>query len=566
MLSIRRIGAIGRTYRHIHRYRQILGVLFQYGFGELLRDLRLEEYLELGLPMLSRKKDEHLEKLTRAEKLRKAMEDLGPTFVKMGQILSTRPDLIPLQYIHELAKLQDNVPPFPYEEARKIFTAEIGRAPEEVFEHIDPVPLAAASIGQVHRARLAESGEEVVVKIQRPRIRETIEVDLEILLHLAALAEKHLEELEIHRPTRIIREFARNLEKELNYVTEAVNIEHFARRCIDDDTVYVPRVFRDYSSRLVLTMEYVAGIKASNVEQLREQGYDLPEIARRGATLIMKQIFVNGFFHGDPHPGNIFILPGNVICFLDFGMMGRISRQEREDFSDLIIQVVNRNDRKATDTVLKLTACDREPDRTELERDLTQLIDQFFYLPLKELEMGPLLHQLLEILSRHGLRVRPNLFLMLKAIASADGLGRQLDPDFEIARHTEPFVRKIQINRFNPRRLAHEMLDSSAEFVYLLKEVPRELRAILHQARQGRMTIEFQHRGLEQLLYTQDRTSNRIAFAIVLAALIIGSSLIVLSGVPPKWHQIPVIGLIGFVVAGIMGFWLLLSILRRGRM
>ncbi|OGQ97377.1 MAG: ABC transporter [Deltaproteobacteria bacterium RIFOXYD12_FULL_57_12] len=565
MLSIRRIGIIGRTYRHINRYRQILRALFRYGFGDLLETLRLEEYLEIGLQMISRKKAEHIEKLSRAERFRRALEELGPTFIKMGQILSTRPDLIPLPYLQELAKLQDRVPPFPYEEVRQIIKSELGRFPEEIFEHFYPTPLAAASIGQVHRARLAGAG-EVVVKIQRPGIQELIEVDLEIMLHLAGLAEKHLEELEIYRPTRIIEEFARNLGKEINYVTEASNIEPFARRFLDDDTLYVPRVFRDYSTKLVLTLEYVDGIKASQVEQLRQAGYDLPEIARRGATLIMKQIFMAGFFHADPHPGNIFILPGNVICFLDFGMMGRISRQEREDFADLVMQIVNRDDRKVTDTVLKLTTFTREPDQEELERDLTEFIDQFFYLPLKDLEVGKVLNLLLEILVRHGLRIKPSYFVMLKAISSADGLGRQLDPDFEIAGHAEPFIRQIQKSRRHPKRLASEMIDSVAEFVYLLKEVPRELRSILKQARQGRMTIEFQHRGLEPLLFTQDRTSNRIAFAIVLAALIIGSSLIILSGIPPKWREIPVIGLLGFVVAGIMGFWLLVMILRRGRM
>ncbi len=566
MLSIRRIGVIGRTYRHINRYRQILRALFKYGFDDLLDTLRLEEYLELGLQMISRKKVEHIEKLTRAERFRTALEELGPTFVKIGQILSTRPDLIPLQFVKELAKLQDTVSPFPVAEAREIFKSQLGRYPEEVFDSFEEKPLAAASIGQVHRARLKGSGDEVVVKIQRPNIREIIEVDLEIMLHLAALAENHLEELEIHRPTRLIKVFADNLEKEINYVIEAANIEQFARNFIDDETVYVPRVYRELSTRLILTMEHVHGIKASEVERLAPPDYDRVEIARRGADLIMKQVFVTGFFHGDPHPGNIFILPGNVFCFVDFGMMGRINRQEREDFSDLITHLVRRDDRRTTETVLKLTTSDKEPDRAQLERDITEFIDQFFYLPLKEIDAGTVIHQMLEILSRHGLRIRPNLFLMLKALGTADGLGRLLDPEFELARHVEPFVRKIQANRLHLTRLATDMFESTSEFLFLLKEVPRELRAILKQARQGRMTIEFQHRGLEQLLYTQDRTSNRIAFAIVLAALIIGSSLIVLSGIPPKWHEIPVIGLLGFVVAGIMGFWLLLSILRRGRM
>ncbi len=565
MLSIRRIGAIGRTYRHLNRYRQILQVLFQYGFGDLFDILKIEEYLELGLQIISRKRQAQIEKLTRAERVRKSLEELGPTFVKMGQALSVRPDLVPVEYIQELSKLQDSVPPFPYDEVRNTIKTEIGQDPDKLFEFFDKTPLAAASIGQVHRARLPEIG-DVVVKVQRPRIHSIIEVDLEIMLHLAALAEKTLEEMEIQKPTKIINEFARTLEKEINYKTEASHIELFARKFIDDETVYVPKIYREYTTNRVLTMEYIDGIKASNLEKLTGGGYDLKKLARSGANLIMKQIFVYGFFHADPHPGNIFILPENVICYLDFGMMGRINQQERESFSDIVMQIVNRDEKKAADTLLNFTSFDKEPDRGELERDLSSLIDQHLFLPLKELQVGRLLNHFIELLTKHSLCLKPSLFMMMKALATADGLGRMLDPDFEIAKHAEPFVRRIQIDRFNPKRVASDMLDSGAEMVYLLKEVPRELRAILRQARQGKMTIEFQHRGLDPMLYNHDRTSNRIAFAIVLAALIIGSSLVVLSGIPPKWHEIPIIGLAGFIVAGFMGFWLLLLILRRGRM
>jgi len=314
-------------------------VLFKYGFGDLVDTLKIEQYLEIGLQMVSKKRREKIEKLTRAERVRMALEELGPTFIKMGQILSTRPDLLPVQFIHELEKLQDNVPPFDYAQVKETIEAELGTPLEKVFKEFDETPLASASLGQVHRARFVD-GEEVVVKVQRPGIQKTIEVDMEIMLHLATLMERHLQGWEIHRPTRIVEEFARTLEKELDYRLEAAHMERFAIQFTSDINVYVPKVYSEATTTRVLTMEYIQGIKATEIERLEREGLDRQEIARRGFDLIMKQVFVDGFFHGDPHPGNIFVLPNNVICYLDFGMMGRIDRESRENFSDLVMSIV----------------------------------------------------------------------------------------------------------------------------------------------------------------------------------------------------------------------------------
>jgi len=564
-MHIRKIGIIGRTYRHIQRYRQILTVLFRYGFGDLVHTLKIEQYLEIGLQMISRKRRENIETLSRAERVRMAMEELGPTFIKMGQILSTRPDLLPVEFIQELGKLQDHVPPFEYAQVKDIIEKELGVALGQLFKDFEETPLASASIGQVHRARLVD-GDEVVVKVQRPGIRKTVEVDLEIMLHLATLMERHLKAMEIHRPTRIVEEFARTLEKELDYTIEAAHTERFAMQFIGDATVYVPKIYREATTSRVLTMEYVRGIKASEIARLDEAGLDRREIARRGLDLIMKQVFVHGFFHADPHPGNIFILPGNVICYLDFGMMGRIGRKSREHFADLIMNIVRRDEVNVTDALVRLTISDEEPNHNALERDVAEFIDQHFYRPLKEMDLGKLLHQLLEMAARHRLTVPPDLFLMIKALSTAEGVGRVLDPDFDATERAAPFVRRIQLQRLHPKRIAEDIYDSGSDFLHLVKEIPGELREILRQARQGRVKIEFEHRGLENMLSTHDRISNRLAFAIVLASLIIGSSLIVLSGIPPKWHGIPVIGLAGFIIAGVMGLWLLFSIIRRGSM
>jgi len=565
MLSIRKLTAIGHTYHHIDRYRQILQVLFKYGFGELMDSLKIEQIWEAGLRKISRKRREAVDTLTGPERFRLALEELGPTFVKLGQVLSTRPDLIPLTFIEELTKLQDEVPPFPYSEVREIIQAETGKFPEELFESFDEKPLAAASIGQVHRARL-KNGSEVVVKVQRPRIKKTIEIDLEIMLHLAGLMERHLEELQVIQPSRIVEEFARTLEEEIDYTVELSHIERFAKQFEKDDTIRVPQVYRELSTERILTMENIHGIKGSDLEALKRGGYDLPLLAERGADLIMKQIFVHGFFHGDPHPGNIFFLPENIICYVDFGMMGRIGRSEREDFADMLMAVVQRNDKKMVEAMLKLTEYDIEPDREKLELQMGNFIDRYLYLPLKDLRLGRLLQQLLELVTENRLTIKANFFLMMKALSQVESLGVELNPDFEIITRAKPFVQRVQMARLNPKRIAEELFESGSELVSLLKDIPGEVRSILEQTRNGKLKIIFQHRGLDRILTTLDRSSNRVAFAIVLAALIIGSSLIVLSGVPPTWFDIPIIGLVGFLVAGMMGFWLLITIIRHGRM
>lgn len=564
-MLIHKIAVIGRTYRHMQRYRQILTVLFKYGFGDLVDSLKIEQYLEIGLQMLSRKRREKIETFTRVERVRMVLEELGPTFIKMGQILSTRPDLLPLDLIRELTKLQDEVPPIACSDVQKIIEQELKRPIEEVFTMLEEHPLAAASIGQVHKAQTID-GKQVVIKVQRPRIRKTIQVDLEIMFHLASLMERHVPSWEIQKPTKIVEEFANTLEKELDYSLEASHMERFARQFTNESTVYVPEVYRDLTTKRILTMEYIKGVKASDIERLEKEGFDRSEIARRGFDLIMKQIFVHGFFHADPHPGNIFILPGNLICYLDFGMMGRIERKSQETFADLITYFVRKDEARTAECLLKFMIIDEEPDRRLLERDIGEFMDRYLYKPLKEVDFGIVLQQIMEVVAKHRLRIPPDLFLMLKALITVDGLGRELDPDFDVATQASPFIRQIQLNRLHPGRIARDLLDSGSELFHLFREIPGELREILSQARQGKMKIEFEHRGLEPMLSTHDRITNRIAFAIVLASLIIGSSLIVLSNIPPRWHEIPIIGLGGFLVAGVMGFWLLLMILRGGKM
>jgi ubiquinone biosynthesis protein len=566
MLSIRKIGVFGRTYRHLNRYRQILAVLFKYGFADLVVRLNIDQYLEFGRKMIRPRPPEtggRIERMARAERARLILEELGPTFVKFGQILATRPDLIPVDFIREFSRLQDEVPPFSENEVRRVVIQELGKPPEEIFASFDPVPVAAASIAQVHRATLHD-GDPVAVKVQRPGIARTIEIDLEIMLHMATLAERHVTELALHRPVRIVEEFARTIEREIDFSIEAGNMRRMARLFLDDDTVFIPSVYHEYSSSLVLTCEYITGIKISKIDELDAAGLDRRLITRRGADLVLKQVFVHGFFHADPHPGNLFVLPDNVICLLDFGMTGTIDQQTREDFVDLVDAVVHRHEARATRVLLRITDWDQEPDRRRLERDVADFIGLHLGKPLKEIELGPLLNRLLELASQHRLRIPPPIFMMLKAISAVENVARRLDPDFDIFEQARPFIVHVKTSRYKPSRITDDLLNIGSALMEFSHQFPRDLLELARLLRQERLTVRVEPLGLDRILATHDQTSNRVAFAVIIAALLIGSALIVISNTPPLIWGISAIGLAGFLLALILGLWLLVAILRKG--
>jgi ubiquinone biosynthesis protein len=565
MLSIRKIGAIGRTYRHLNRYRQILTILFKHGFDDLLERLKADQYIAAGLQAIYKKQTRPAEKLSRHQRLRMAFEELGPTYIKLGQVLSTRPDLVPVNLANELAKLQDQVPPFPFSDVQAVVEAEFGLPSEALFDELQEKPLASASIGQVHRARLKD-GEAVAVKFQRPGIRKVIEVDLEIMLHLATLAEHHIKELEIHRPVKIVEEFARTLEKEIDYHIEATNMERIARQFLGVPYIYIPAVFREMTTTRVLTSELVEGIKISRIEKLEAAGLDKKLITARTVELVLKQAFDNGFFHADPHPGNIFVLPDNVICLVDFGMMGVVDRRTREEFVDLIDSVVQQQEDKAAQALLNLTDWDEQPDIRALERELADFMGRHLYKPLKDMEIGKLLQDLIELTIRFRLRIPPNIFLMIKALSAVENVGRMLDPEFDLIAHAAPFIKRVKLERFAPQRIRSDVFDMTSRLLQFLQQFPKDLLDLTGMIRQQKLSLRVEHKGLETILATQDQTSNRISFAIIIAALIIGSALIIMSKIPPLVFGISLIGIIGYVVAAVMGMWLLVAIIKKGRL
>jgi ubiquinone biosynthesis protein len=565
MLSIRKIGVIGRTYRHLTRYRQILAVFFRYGFGDLVDLLKIDQYIEIGLQMISRHRRERLEKLSRPERVRLALEELGPTYVKLGQVLSTRPDLIPVDFITELAKLQDDVPPFDVAEVDRIIAAELGAPPEDVFAAFDRTPLASASIGQVHQATLAE-GDRVAVKVQRPGIKRIIEVDLEIMLHLATLMENHIEEIAFFRPVKIVEEFAKTLEREINYTFEAANMERMASQFLSDRAVYIPKVYREFTTARVLTAEFIDGIKISAINLLDEAGLNRRKITRRGSTILLRQIFDFGFFHGDPHPGNLFVLPDEVICLLDFGMVGTVDRQTREDFVDLVDAVVRRRETRTAQMLLKITQWDERPPMRAFERAVADFMGRHLYRPLKEIQIGPLLQNLLELAADHRLVIPPDIFLMLKTLTAVEGVALVLDPDFDIFKAAAPFIKRVKMARYHPQRLTGDAMRLGGDLIEFVQQMSGEVLDITRLIRRNRLTVHVELESLQTMLETHDQISNRLSFAIIIAGLIIGSSIIVVSGVPPLFYGISLLGIIVFITGAVMGLWLLVAIIRKGRL
>jgi ubiquinone biosynthesis protein len=406
----------------------------------------------------------------------------------------------------------------------------------------------------------------VVVKVRRPGIERTVSIDLEILLHLAGLAERHVPELGFYQPTRIVEEFARVIDREMDFSVETRSMERFARQFAGNEAIHVPVFFGEFSTTRILTMEYIDGIKASNIEMLDASGYDRKLIASRGAELVLDQIFKFGLFHADPHPGNIFILPGNVICYVDFGMMGTVDQRSREDFADILTGYVSKDEVKTAQAVLKVVEWEQEPDRRALERDLSEFMEIYLYRPLKELRVGDLLQEFLSIISKHRLLIPADLYLMIKSLTEMEGLGLRLDPDFDMVEKATPYIRQIKMQKFSPGRIASEILESGGDLVQLAKAIPGELRDILSQVKQGKIRIGLEHRGIDEFIEELDRSSNRIAFALIISSLIIGSSLIIASGVGPYLFGLPFLGVLGFSIAGVVGIWLVIAIFRSGKL
>ncbi len=564
MAFIKHIETMGRRMKELQRFREIVRVFVKYGYDDLAQKLHLPTLLGIPLKSILDPGDDRVSSMSQPEKLRHICEELGPTFIKLGQILSTRPNLLPHEYIVELSHLHNQALAIPFSEIQSILQKELKTDPATIFKSIEPTPLGAASIAQVHHAKL-QDGKQVVLKIQRPGISNVIEQDLEILEYFAQLMEHHLDSWRIHQPSRIVEEFASHLSKELDFTLEASHIQRFQWQFKEQEELLIPKVYTKFSNQRVLTMDFVDGKKISDwISQATPEQKSL--MAENIANSVMQQIFQHGFFHADPHPGNIHIMTDMRVCFLDFGMMGFLDFRTREALADLFWNITQRNEGGVTHALLRLGSTDTDPDLRKMESDIAEFIHQHFYRPISEIQFGQMLGQLLAISGRHQLRLGPDIFILLKTLSHTESLLNQLNPASDLTHYAAPFIRNIRLNRLDPKQVMGGFYEFGVELTQLIKDLPSELRRVMGHLKSGEAKVAFQHGGLEPLTSSWDRVSNRLSFSVVLAALIIGSSLMIHAKVPPTWNDIPVIGLIGFVMAAVMGFWLLISILRHGKM
>jgi ubiquinone biosynthesis protein len=555
---------INRNIRSIRRYLNIVRVLSTYGFDQVLEMLGLADmvvrsrrWFRCSIPDIAR--------LTAAERMRLALEELGPTFIKLGQILSTRPDVIPPAFAREFEKLQDDVPSFSFEEVLAQISVELGGAVELFFAEIDPVPLAAASIAQVHRARL-NSGEEVVIKVRRPGIVTVVESDIGALMALAGLAERHVSGSDLYDPVGIVREFARTIRREMDFSREAHTIEKFRDNFSNTPWMYFPRVYWDQSSRAILTMEYIAGIKVSDRDKLSAQGLDNKLIARRGADAFLAMVLDHGFFHGDIHPGNVLILPDNVICLLDYGIVGRLDVELKTFLTDILSAIIKRDMDEVVSLLLFAGDISDNLDIRALKRDLFNFIDGYYEIPLKEIEVGRMLMEFIEIITLYSIRITPDLMLLAKSLVLIEGMGRALDPAFDMVEHLRPFIVKEIRQKFSPLRVSRDINQILSSYLNLARNIPRDLKEIINRINRNKFKIDLEHRGLDKFTADFDRSINRLSTSTILAAMIIGSSIIMHTDKGPKVMGFPMFAFMGYTVAGIVGLWLVYAIIRSGRM
>lgn len=545
------------SYRRFRRYRQIVNILMRNGFGGLLESLKLRRSFR------KRRQPIDAPPSPIARRLRLTLEELGPTFIKVGQMLSTRSDLVPPDIFQELQKLQDRVPPVPTNEIIAEIESELGASMESIFSDFDEKPTASASIGQVHRAQL-QTGERVAVKVQRPRIRRTIEEDIDILRTLARLAERHIPEAGMYDPVGLVNKFAMYIRQELDYTLEGRNMDRFAHNFADDETVHIPSVYWNLTSGRVLTMELVDGIKISHVEELRKSGFNTERIAVKGAEAYLKQIFIHGFFHGDPHPGNILVLPNEVIGFLDFGIVGRLDSKMAERLNNILIAMARKDSMRITEELLRISVVDEDADMDELRTDMAEFVDRYYGISPSQFQVSELVRELGEISARHGVRMNSQLGLLGKVLAGIEGVGRQLDPNFNIVVLIEPFARRLIVQRMSPKAILNSFTGIAKDYSDLIKSFPQDLRIALEKAGSGKLRIEFKHVGLENIVPELERSTSRLSFAMIIAGLVVGSALIMQSKptIGPSLFEIPVIGALGYFIAAICGIWLLVTMIR----
>lgn len=552
---------------YINRYREIAMQFSKSGLGFLIEEIGLDRVISLPKRILMRQQNNDVLEKTYAERIRIFIEEMGTTFIKLGQIASTRADLLPPDLIKELEKLQSHVAPFPAAEARRLIEESLEAPIDKLFMIFDDEPVGSASIGQVHRAML-HTGEDVAVKVQRPNIEKTVRTDLEILRHLAVLAESNLEWARNYQVTDMIEEFSDALINELDYTIEARNVERIGKTHKNDSKIKIPEIYWEYSTKNVMAMDFIKGIPVNHFDKLDEMNINRSELADTLAKAIFQQIFEEGYFHGDPHPGNVSVLEDGTLVFLDFGMIGRLTSDLKNNFGSLLISLMRKDSSGIVKAIVKMGVVPSDVSMRDLNREAEIMRDKYYDVPLAKLNFSEAVNDLFGISNKYKIKLPQDFTILAKTLLTLESVVSQLDPDFSIMDVAEPFGKALMLERYNPKNLLNFQIDEVQQLANELREVTENVHTFSKGLKNQNLPIEIDVKGRSQFSKHLDRVINRLSFSIVLLAfsivmvgLIVGSAIL---GEGSIIFRIPIIEIAAIFAMGMFA-WLLWSIVKSGR-
>ncbi len=543
--------------RHLERYIEIGRVLARHEWEHILG--------RLGLTEIFRVRQQAIGVPPGPVEVRESLEELGPTFIKLGQLLSTRPDIIPKEYADELEKLQDKAPPVPYTDIRRAIEEEFGMPVDHVVKTFDQEPLASASLGQTHLATLFD-GRDAVVKVQRPGIRQTVDTDLEIMAGIAHFLEQHFEQVSAYGLSDVVDEFSISIHQEMDYTREGRNGDKLRENFADVPTVKIAATIWDYTTLCILTQERLCGTKISDVAELDLHGYDRVAVANNLSRAFLKMIFVDGFFHSDPHPGNLIVMENNVVGILDYGQMGRLDMNVKTQITRLLSEYIQEDSDGFAETLLDMGTAPTDLNRYAYAREIDRLLRQYYDVPVAEVRIGDMLRRSMQISARYRVRLPANMAMLAKAIVEVESADKILDPNYNLTQDAREYIERSVRSELTAGKLRTQLFQNLLAWKNLLLDFPHRGAEVLESMAENRFRIIFKHEGLESATEDIDQSANRLSFALLASSIIIGSSLVLSSKVGPLWHGYPLLGVIGYGIALVLGVALLFSIIRAGKL
>ena len=560
------LTGIRKNFKAISRYNQILKVLLKYGFEDLVQYLDEKQHYTFFQRFIPKTSRVHALSISKWAKMRLVCEELGPTFVKFGQILSNRPDLVPLELTLELEKLQDDVPPMSESESKKVVETELKDKVENLFAWFEPTPFASASMAQVHKVTL-HSGKRVALKIQRAGIYDVIIEDIKVMYRIAYILEKRIPSIKSFDPVGLVRNFEDSILKELDFIHESINVQRFYNNLAKDDSMdqfaEAPRVYPELTTNKVLALEFISGIKINKIDELRAKEFDTKIIGRRLAISYFKQIFEYGFFHADPHPGNLLVVPNGHICYLDFGMMGSMLPRDISVFGRLFIAVTDKDVKKIIKALQQLSNNVAIEDMRKLEFDINEFVEKYYVRDIHDNEMSTILLELKDIIIAHGLKVPTYFFLFARSLVTIDGVIEKLDPDFDQFEIVRPYLVKSATRKYNPIVIGKKVVNSLLELTNYIEDFPSDLKNAIRKINSGQIKVDLTHKGIDPMVHTLHRITKLLITAFLMGTLIIGATLFIVFEIHPIWKGISVIGMMSFSLAVFLGYGMLKNI-RKG--